>query len=166
MDDEDRIIDGTVDMGADEVFAGCSDDSDCPDDGNYCNGDEVCVTGTCVSNGDPCPDDGLYCNGTESCDEVGDQCLSSGDPCSDDGTFCNGTESCDEAGDQCVAGPDHRATRARAVAGRPYCWRSENKGETDKSAGHGANSYHHYDPLTGSWTGRPRFDQQTSPFVK
>jgi hypothetical protein len=41
-----------------------------------------------VSSGDPCPDDEEFCNGDESCDEEAEQCVSSGDPC-EEGDICN-----------------------------------------------------------------------------
>ena len=104
---------GNYDDADDLVFAVgtasvCTINDDCDDDGNFCNGDEVCNVGTgqCVSEGNPCGDDGTFCNGVESCDEGADQCTSSGDPCGDDGQFCTGVESCDEGADQCVASGD------------------------------------------------------------
>ena len=76
----------------------------CPDDTLFCNGAESCdeINEQCLHAGTPCPDDGLFCTGVESCDEINDQCLQSGDPCSDDGLYCTGIESCDEIGDQCT----------------------------------------------------------------
>jgi predicted ribosomally synthesized peptide with SipW-like signal peptide len=57
----------------------CVVDADCPDDGVFCNGPEVCDNGynaTCVSDGDPC-------EGTAQplCDEDNDRCVE----CFDDG---------------------------------------------------------------------------------
>lgn len=47
----------------------CSSDADCIDN-NLCNGNEVCVAGTCqAGTNTPC-DDGDDCNGTETCDPV------------------------------------------------------------------------------------------------
>jgi len=126
---------------ATDVCGECEVDGDC-DDGVGCT-DDTCVSGSCAStaNDSNCPDDGLFCNGTESCDAQLD-CVSSGSPCEptescfettdvcgecgvdedcddevgctddacvsgsctssandancpDDGLFCNGTESCD-----------------------------------------------------------------------
>jgi hypothetical protein len=93
----------------------CITNNDC-DDGLYCNGEEMCIGGTCSSGITlPCPDDELFCNGEESCDEENDICLSSGNPCPanltcdeendvcvgcskdadcDDQLFCNGDETC------------------------------------------------------------------------
>ena len=47
--------------------AECVDDEDCDDDGLFCNGDEICVDGSCGHSGDPCPE------GT-TCVEETDQC--------------------------------------------------------------------------------------------
>ena len=60
----------------------CTDDNDC-DDGLYCNGIEMCDQFLCAE-GEPvsCPDDGEWCNGDELCvEEEGGQCASAGDPC-------------------------------------------------------------------------------------
>lgn len=58
----------------------CTTDVEC-DDGVGCT-DDTCVSSSCVFTPDNtnCPDDGLYCNGTESCNATLD-CVSSGDPC-------------------------------------------------------------------------------------
>jgi hypothetical protein len=95
----------------------CTEDAGC-DDGDYCNGIEICVDEVCQPGTDPCQDDGFYCNGEEvGCDEENDMCEHSGNPCPghqacveesdacvdkecstneecDDGRFCNGTEVC------------------------------------------------------------------------
>ncbi len=62
----------------------------CNDDGLFCSGIESCVSGTCVSNGDPC-------SANQTCDEQRDACATA--PCDtdadcDDGRFCNGAETC------------------------------------------------------------------------
>ncbi len=93
----------------------CSDSSDC-DDGNPCNGAEICVGHDCQPGTPLNCDDGLFCTGTESC-SAQDGCVSSGNPCQaehicdedgdvclectpelpcDDGLFCNGQETCVE----------------------------------------------------------------------
>ena len=72
----------------------CGEDVDC-DDGQYCNGMDVCVDGTCQPGKDPCEDDGLYCNGEESCNEDDDICDHSGSP-------CPGHLACNEESDECV----------------------------------------------------------------
>ncbi|MCH8851835.1 MAG: hypothetical protein IID41_04205 [Planctomycetes bacterium] len=74
---------------------------DC-DDGVACT-DDACVAGACVStpNDSNCPDDGEFCNGIENCDLLLG-CGSSDDPCQA-GQFCNeATETCDE----CIADGD------------------------------------------------------------
>ncbi len=50
----------------------CEVDSDCPDDGLYCNGDEFCdeASATCISTGNPCPSE------TPVCVEATDECKS------------------------------------------------------------------------------------------
>ncbi len=71
--DCDDGIDCTVDS-CDEVNDTCvntPNDNNCPDDGLFCTGQEICdpVIG-CVSTGDPCPA-GTTCNeDTDSCDQV------------------------------------------------------------------------------------------------
>jgi hypothetical protein len=49
------------------TIAECELDSDCRNDGLYCNGDEFCNEGTCVSAGNPCAEDLI-------CDEATDEC--------------------------------------------------------------------------------------------
>jgi hypothetical protein len=58
----------------------CADDEDCGDSIG-CT-DDTCKGTNCVytPNDTNCPDDGLFCNGTEGCDANLD-CVSSGDPC-------------------------------------------------------------------------------------
>jgi hypothetical protein len=71
----------------------CSDGVGCTED--ICNEvDDACVN---IPDNTNCPDDGSFCNGTEFCDEAND-CSSSGDPCSG-GDICNETtDSCDQPG--------------------------------------------------------------------
>ena len=71
----------------------CSDGVGCTED--ICDEDgDVCVN---IADNTNCPDDGSFCNGTEFCDEAND-CSSSGDPCSG-GDICNETtDSCDQPG--------------------------------------------------------------------
>ena len=85
------LVAGTITV----TQAECLTDPDC-DDGVDCT-DDACVVGSCVftANDANCPDDGLFCTGTEVCDSVLD-CLSTGDPCPVT-EFCNeGTDTCDE----------------------------------------------------------------------
>jgi hypothetical protein len=72
----------------------CQSDADC-DDGQWCNGMETCIDGTCQPGASPCP--GLPCNEVH---DVCNQCTT--DVECDDGVFCNGAERCVD--NQCVAG--------------------------------------------------------------
>jgi cysteine-rich repeat protein len=66
------------------------------EDGEFCNGEEVCDgAGTCLS-GEPVDcDDGVGCT-VDSCDEAADACANAPDDgLCDDGEFCNGAETCD-----------------------------------------------------------------------
>jgi hypothetical protein len=74
----------------------------CPDDGLFCNGPELCddETRSCESLGDPCGDD-QWCNGTETCNETWNECEYDDPPCQDDNAFCNGDEYCVESAQQC-----------------------------------------------------------------
>jgi hypothetical protein len=95
----------------------CLSNLDCPDNGDFCDGEEICDNGTCSHTGDPCTsgfcsesaadcveclidghcdNDGLFCNGDEFCDEG--ICSHSGDP-------CTLPETCDEGSDDCVENP-------------------------------------------------------------
>jgi len=72
----------------------CETDQDC-DDGIYCNGEERCVGGVCVTFPIVCPDDGIACT-IEYCDRNLDRCVSEpDDSLCDDGLICNGEERCD-----------------------------------------------------------------------
>ena len=68
--------------------ASCTEDGDC-DDGVACT-DDACVEQVCVytPNDDNCPDDGVFCNGPEVCDPNQD-CISAGDPCVGQGLLCD-----------------------------------------------------------------------------
>jgi hypothetical protein len=75
----------------------CTSDVDC-NDGVGCT-DDSCNEATNSCDNEPndtnCPDDGEYCNGTEYCDAVND-CSSPGDPCLP-GEICNETaDTCEE----------------------------------------------------------------------
>lgn len=81
----------------------CSTDADCADQW-FCNGVEVCVSGSCAPGSDAC-DDGLACT-LDSCEEATDQCTNApNDAVCDNGIFCDGVESCDVLAG-CVAGVD------------------------------------------------------------
>jgi hypothetical protein len=116
------------------IAGGCvytPNDANCAEDGQFCNGPEVCdAVNDCVSSGDPCQPGELCNEGNDTCGE----CLVDGDctdnvgctddacvagncvyvvnniNCPDDGQFCNGVESCDavldciSSGDPCQPG--------------------------------------------------------------
>ena len=69
----------------------CSVDGDCDDDGQYCNGTELCVDGQCSLQMPPCDDQDPCTN--DSCDEVLDQCsnMPVSDPPGDEGWDYDGT---------------------------------------------------------------------------
>jgi hypothetical protein len=69
----------------------CTTAGDC-DDGNACNGVEVCIGGACSAGLPVNCDDGDPCNGIETCDPSSGLCQP-GPPC-DDGDPCNGVETC------------------------------------------------------------------------
>ena len=114
----------------------CTDDS-CPDllcvhtdndtascdDGLFCNGEEVCSAGVCLSSGDPCSNvtaacddgvDGCVCGNEADCDDdnpctddacPAEVCIHTDNTAScDDGMFCNGAETCE--GGECEPGFD------------------------------------------------------------
>ncbi|MCH8879499.1 MAG: hypothetical protein IID34_06400, partial [Planctomycetes bacterium] len=82
------------------------------DDGDLCNGEEVCVGGTCQEGTPLDCDDGLFCNGPEACDtELGCQPASApcaADCCEDTGTCepcpCTSDEDCSALDEQCNVG--------------------------------------------------------------
>jgi hypothetical protein len=62
---------------------GCLIDEGC-DDGQFCNGAETCVSGTCQGGTDPCPGQG--------CDETNDKCVTCGGnkaTCINNGDCCS-----------------------------------------------------------------------------
>jgi len=71
----------------------CVIDSDC-DDGNACNGAEVCTGGVCAAGVELVCDNGNACDGAESCNpQIG--CVAGTPMQCDDGDVCNGQETCD-----------------------------------------------------------------------
>ena len=84
------------------------------DDGLYCNGGDVCSSGSCsVHSGDPCPGPDGDGDCSESCNESSNNCTANdpnGSVCTD-GLWCNGSDACSNgscsshAGDPCP-GPD------------------------------------------------------------
>lgn len=100
----------------------------CTDNGQFCDGNEVCnpATGMCISEGTPCStptgvccegantcvtdccsdadcDDGDLCT-TDSCSLTG-ACVFAPVTCTDNGLFCDGPETCDPVTGACVSGP-------------------------------------------------------------
>jgi len=83
---------------------GCIDNGDC-DDGQFCNGAETCVGGSCQAGTAPNCNDGVACT-TDSCNESTDSCNNTpNNGACDDGLFCNGAETCN-ATLGCQAGSD------------------------------------------------------------
>lgn len=137
--DCDDDIDCTFDA-CDEVADQCghvADHAAC-DDGEFCNGDEVCdfVVGCVEATAQPCDDavdctvdtcdeggracghepnhaacdDGIYCNGVEQCATAG--CSSGVPPCGADST-------CDENADRCIAAPVLCLSQSECDDGNP-----------------------------------------------
>jgi hypothetical protein len=100
----------------------CTEDSDCPDDGIFCNGGYQCAEGRCIASSIPSCDDGVACTRDEclvavdTCQSTPDDtacpmgtvCVVGGgcqmapacefdDDCLGDGVYCNGDEVCVEA---------------------------------------------------------------------
>ncbi len=111
------------------VAAPCEQDADC-DDGQWCNGAEACVDGSCEAGTAPDCDDGIACT-VDGCDEEADACentpddglCAEGEICDpdqgcqpeaecgsdadcDDGQWCNGAESCVDGVCQAGTAPD------------------------------------------------------------
>jgi hypothetical protein len=80
------------------TLASCTVDADCQD-GNLCNGAEVCVSGACASGKPVNCDDGLFCT-IDSCDPPTGTCNHVQNPCSD-GDSCS-IDLCDEAAAACT----------------------------------------------------------------
>jgi Subtilase family len=105
------VVTGTVE--------GCSIDSDCTssDDGLFCNGAEVCNTGThtCESAGDPCAANGTHPVCLESASECV-ECTAENDAfCG--GLFCDGADSCNVASNTC----EHAGNPCVALVTTPFC---------------------------------------------
>ncbi|MGE0787228.1 MAG: hypothetical protein AB7S26_16270 [Sandaracinaceae bacterium] len=97
----------------------CAVDSDCPDDGIFCNGTVSCVSGSCVAAAIPSCNDGVACT-VDTCNPTSDACENMPDnamcptdtvcyvgtgcadappcefdaDCGGDGVYCNGVEVC------------------------------------------------------------------------
>lgn len=73
------------------------------DDGEFCNGQEMCDAGVCVAGDPPDCSDGIFCT-TDTCDEDRRGCHHEpNDSACDDGRFCTGEERCLQ-GVGCVLG--------------------------------------------------------------
>ena len=80
----------------------CANSAAC-NDGNDCNGVEVCTAGICAPGTPVNCDDGVACT-TDTCNPVGGACgHTANNAFCDDGLACNGLETCD-AVQGCVAG--------------------------------------------------------------
>jgi hypothetical protein len=107
-------------------------------DGEFCNGDDECLGGSCtVHDGDPCAA-GPDCNNI--CDEGADNCFSpGGTPCgSNDNTDCTDPDTCNGAG---ACAPNH-APNASPCDDGTFC-----NGPDQCAAG--ACTIHDGDPCTG-----------------
>jgi len=86
----------------------CKADSDCNDDGSFCNGEEICIDNRCGQGPQPSCDDGNFC--TEGfCSKSNDRCeyLQIPECCMkdsdcDNGNWCDGIEICER--NQCQSG--------------------------------------------------------------
>ncbi len=79
-----------------------ADGTACTDDGMFCTGQESCMSGSCVSSGDPCPGADADSDCNESCNETVDDCSAfdgDGSAC-DDGDPCTLNDSCSGGGCQ------------------------------------------------------------------
>ena len=80
------------------VPPGCVSDFEC-DDGQFCNGSEVCIAGACLAGAAIDCNDGISCT-LDSCNEATDACDNVADDVAcDDGLFCTGIESCSPTSD-------------------------------------------------------------------
>lgn len=73
------------------------------DDGNECTDPDICDgTGICSGTkltGTSCQDNGVFCDGEETCDDG--SCISSGNPCSDGDSYACTSIQCDDVADGC-----------------------------------------------------------------
>ncbi len=118
--DVDADCDDGIDCTSNACVAGiciaAAHDELCADDGEFCNGPEICDAELgCISGGSPCPsgaicdedldncgpcgshdqcDDGVFCNGAEEC--ISGFCMAASNP-------CGAGEVCDEAAQACVS---------------------------------------------------------------
>jgi hypothetical protein len=71
----------------------CSVSSDC-DNAIFCDGEEACINGRCISGSVPCPQGTMCDEETRSCIPLGPPPECERDIDCDDGIFCNGEETC------------------------------------------------------------------------
>ena len=77
----------------------CDTNTDCVDDGSFCNGSETCNNGACESSGDPCPEGKVCKEDTETCENPSsDICIPRNADCSDDPEGCCGDFTCRSVG--------------------------------------------------------------------
>ena len=96
---------GCTDDSCNETTDSCdytANNTNCPDDGQFCTGTAYCdAVNDCQAGTPPCDP------ATETCDDVGDVCEPLGcqsDAECDNGEFCDGAETCDQATGQCLPG--------------------------------------------------------------
>jgi len=103
-------------------IAECETDADCPDDELWCNGQETCQDGLCVSEDRDCSHMESECN-TASCDEDQDVCVLTTDPdgsACDDGLYCVENETC--LSGECQGGqPKDCSEASGACLADPVC---------------------------------------------
>lgn len=85
------------------VYSDAPDDGAC-DDKDYCTSDDRCVSGSCSGSPVVC-DDGQFCNGLELCDPTSGECSEGLPPALEDGNVCT-VDQCDEAEDKVVHVPE------------------------------------------------------------
>ncbi len=110
------VIEAAVDNVFVAASTNCFANADC-DDGDGCNGDEVCSNGLCFAGLPPVCDDLDACNGLEICSNG--MCIA-GDPVEcDDGDACNGIEVCSNG--VCLAGSPIECDDDDACNGLEVC---------------------------------------------
>jgi uncharacterized repeat protein (TIGR01451 family) len=77
----------------------CNDNADCADDDVFCNGPEICVSGSCGHTGDPCTGGGVCGN---VCNEADDDCfVDAGTVCRAGSGICDPQETCTGSSGSC-----------------------------------------------------------------
>jgi len=116
------------DVGEGPCDAGCITNGEC-DDGQFCNGAETCVGGSCQPGTAPNCNDGVACT-TDSCNEATDTCdHTANNAACGDGLFCNGVETCHvtlgcQAGSDPCAGAPCNETTDTCGGGSGQLWMS------------------------------------------